>query len=343
MLQKLQLQEIFSRRMRKSTVTFFILFIAVIAFLLPNTLFVIISGLVVRLLDNESHPVHYVLTVCNFAMTSLAFIADLIIIMRNPDAREALASVKKHLVQKWQNRRQQPEPLNQCHQELLNRRQQQNPCLQDCNIPVIRSGNIYSSDGISTARLEQVDTHNPPLPLEASDLPDSTPEISSLPTEAPPPVEASNSSIEGRDSLPGTSSLPTGSSSPVKGQDPLPEISGLPTEAPPPVTLSVDMIRDSLPETSNLTTEVHVPSPVEAFDSPSDSPVEAFDLPSDSPVEAIDSPSDSPVEASDSSVKASDSSLEASDSPVETSDSSAEAGRDYTSSLPNEAPHPIHQ
>jgi capsular polysaccharide biosynthesis protein len=44
------------RRMRRSTLTFFTLFIAVIAFVLPNALFNIISGLIVRLLGGVLHP-----------------------------------------------------------------------------------------------------------------------------------------------------------------------------------------------------------------------------------------------------------------------------------------------
>jgi hypothetical protein len=211
------------RRMRRSTLTFFILFIAVIAFVLPNSLLTVIIGVVTRLLGDELHPVLYVLTVCNFAVMSIAFIVDPIIIMRNPDVRETLTSLKKYLVQKWQNCGPQRKPLNQ--------HLSQKPLIH----PIVRSGGSHSAGGTSMARLVHVDIHNPPtvvIPLKASDI--------ILPTEAPPLAEASDSLVAGRDSPPDTSSLPTEAPQPVEAsdssvarQDSPPETSSSPTETPP--------------------------------------------------------------------------------------------------------------
>jgi hypothetical protein len=77
--------------------------------------------------------------------------------MRNPDVRETLTSLKKYLVQKWQNCRPQKEPLNQ--------HQSQKPLYS-----IVRSCGSHSAGGTFTARLVQVDPGPlvEAIPLEAS-------------------------------------------------------------------------------------------------------------------------------------------------------------------------------
>jgi hypothetical protein len=275
------------RRMRRSTLTFFILFIAVIAFVLPNSLLTVIIGVVTRLLGDELHPVLYVLTVCNFAVMSIAFIVDPIIIMRNPDMRETLTSLKKYLVQKWQNCRPQKEPINQ--------RQSQKPLY-----PIVRSGGSHSAGDTSMARLVHVDTHDPPkevIPLKASDH--------ILPTEPPPLVEAPDSSVAGRDSPPETSSLPTETPQPVEAsdssvarQDSPPETSSSPTETPPQWKHLIHQWKDKIHVSrSPCSLSTEAPPLVEASTSERDSQPDTSILQTD----------ELPVEDSDLSVEEQDS------------------------------------
>jgi hypothetical protein len=205
------------RRMRRSTLTFFILFIAVIAFVLPNSLLSIIIGVVARLLGDELHPVLYVLQFCRdvYSLHSRSYHHYA------KSGREGDFNL--------------PEEISCSEMAELSSTERASQPTSVTKATIVRSGGSLSAGGTSMARLVHVDIHNPPtevIPLRASDH--------ILPTEPPPLVEAPDSSVAGRDSPPETSSLPTETPQPVEAsdssvarQDSPPETSSSPTETPP--------------------------------------------------------------------------------------------------------------
>ena len=105
------------QRERKTTVTFFLLFIAVAALVLPNALLLLAISTVSSHSDGKLHPTLYLFGMLCFAVLSLLPIIDPIVIMRNRDVREILASLKGSSAQKWHAHR------HKCQKKATNGRE----------------------------------------------------------------------------------------------------------------------------------------------------------------------------------------------------------------------------
>ena len=338
-------------RERKITITFFLLFISVCAFILPNAIIFIVISTISARSGGDLHPVLYILGVYSFAVLSLLPTVDPIVIMRNQDVREVFTSLKDSAFRKLracrhnrhQSSRQDHRHQGTCHEQIQVTRNVRDLGDQLEVVPVeVHELSRVTLPNESPAEAQNLSVEAHDSSVEAIDSPveahDSPVEAGDTPVEAfdspvVSPVKAVNLQLEADDS-------PV--DSPVKADDSPMKADNSPVEA---VDSPVEAV-DSPMKADDLPVEA-VDSPVEADDTPvktvkeNDLPVEAhdflmeaYDFPveadssPDSPVEAGDSPveaDNSPVEAVDSPVKADDSPMKADDSPVEAVDSPMKA------------------